>query len=58
MNSRYGTDEHAMHIAERFDETVKKTFKGPDDLCVVPFGTIADKDPAHDIKSGKLKING
>lgn len=47
-----------MHIAERFDETVKKTFKGPDDLCVVPFGTVADKDPAHDIKSGKLKING
>lgn len=57
-NSRYGTDEHIRQIAERFDETTKKTFKGPNDLCVVPFGSVADKDPEYNIKSGKLKIDG
>ena len=57
-NSRYGADEHIKQISERFDETAKKIFKDPSDLCVVPFGSIADKDPACGIKSGKLKLDG
>lgn len=57
-DSRYGADEHIQQIAERFDETAKKTFKGPDDLCVITFGSLADKDLAYGIRSGKLKIDG
>ena len=57
-DSRYGTAEHIKQIADRFDETTKKTFKGPNDLCVIPFGSMADKDPNHGIKSGRLRIDG
>ncbi|KAH8110514.1 hypothetical protein DFH11DRAFT_1514361 [Phellopilus nigrolimitatus] len=56
--SRYGSDDHVKQIGERFDETTKKVFRDTSDACVVPFGSIADKDLENGIRSGKLKLSG
>ncbi|THH05876.1 hypothetical protein EW145_g4483 [Phellinidium pouzarii] len=58
QNSRYGSDEHVKQIGERFDETTKKIFRDTNDVCVVPFGSISDKDMENEIRSGKLKLSG
>ncbi|KAI5115452.1 hypothetical protein M0805_008680 [Coniferiporia weirii] len=56
--SRYSSDEHVKQISERFDETTKKIFRDTKDVCLVPFGTISDKDLEYGIRSGKLKLSG
>lgn len=57
-NSRFGSDEFVEQISDKFDETTKKTFRGVSDVCLVAFGSIAEKDPDHGIRSGKLKLTG
>lgn len=56
--SIYGTPENITQIAERFDETTKRTFRSVDDKCMVQFGSPRDTDAAHDIRSGRLKLAG
>jgi hypothetical protein len=57
-DSPYASDEHVSLIANRFDETVKRTFRNAEDKCLIPFGSLFDKDPANGIVSGKLKLSG
>ena len=57
-DSIYGAKEHVKQIANCFDESTKKTFRTDNDVCLVPFGSLADKDPDHGIRSGKLKLTG
>lgn len=56
--SKYGSDEQIKQISDRFDETTKKTFRSPEDVCLIAFGTTMDKDVEYGIRSGKLKISG
>jgi len=57
-NSIYGATEHVKQIAQCFDESTKKTFRSEGDVCLVPFGSLADKDLENGIRSGKLKLTG
>ncbi|KAI5115973.1 hypothetical protein M0805_001504 [Coniferiporia weirii] len=57
-DSRYGSDEHVKQISERFDETTKKFFRDTKDVCLVSFGSLAEKDPENGIRSGKLRLSG
>ena len=57
-SSLYNSTEHIKQIASRFDETTKRTFRGSEEYCSIPFGSAMDKDPAHDIRSGRLKLKG
>ena len=56
-DSPYGDKDCVEQIANRFDETAKKTFRGSDDACRVQFGSLSDNDPDHSIRSGKLKFS-
>lgn len=56
--SRFGSDAHIDQLTERFDETLKKTFRSKTDVCLVPFGSATDKDIEFGIRSGKLKLSG
>ncbi|KAH8110521.1 hypothetical protein DFH11DRAFT_1514250 [Phellopilus nigrolimitatus] len=57
-DSKYGADEFVDLIAKRFDETAKKVFRSVDDVCLVTFGTTADKDLDHNIRGGKMRLSG
>ena len=57
-SSPYASDEHVALIASRFDETVKRTFRNPEDVCLVPFGSLFDKDPENGIVNGKMRLSG
>jgi hypothetical protein len=56
--SVYGSPENVAQIAERFDETTKRTFKSVEDPCIVQFGSTRDNDATCNIRSGKLKLTG
>ncbi|KAG1799634.1 hypothetical protein EV424DRAFT_1332401 [Suillus variegatus] len=56
--SRYGAPEIVQHMTEIFDRTTKGMFRNPEDPAFIKFGTIRDKDPQHNIRSGQLKLSG
>ena len=41
-----------------FDKLTKLVFRKPDEPSYVKFGTVRDKDPKYDIRSGQLKLAG
>ena len=45
-------------IARRFDKTTKLRFRNADEPQYIKFGTIRDKDPQLNIRSGQLKLLG
>ncbi|TFK64304.1 hypothetical protein BDN72DRAFT_861491 [Pluteus cervinus] len=45
-------------IVKSFDRTTKPRFQRPEDPAFIKFGTARDNDPAHNIRSGRLKLNG
>jgi hypothetical protein len=45
-------------MAESFDASVKRLFKDKEEFSYVKFGTHRDKDTAHGISGGKLKLSG
>ncbi|THH08787.1 hypothetical protein EW145_g2476 [Phellinidium pouzarii] len=57
-SSKYGSDQLVKQIGERFDETTKMIFRDTNDVCLIPFGSILDKDLENGIRSGKLKLSG
>ncbi|KAG1792831.1 uncharacterized protein HD556DRAFT_1432493 [Suillus plorans] len=46
------------HMATIFDSTTKQRFSNEDDPAYIKFGTIRDKDPSFNIRSGQLKLMG
>ncbi|KAG2097232.1 uncharacterized protein F5147DRAFT_816648, partial [Suillus discolor] len=56
--SRYGTPDIVQQMTEIFDRTTKRMFRNSEDPSYIKFGTIRDKDPQHDIRSGYLKLSG
>lgn len=46
------------HMATIFDVTTKLRFSNENDPAFVRFGTVKDRDPKFNIKSGQLKLLG
>ncbi|KAG1886692.1 hypothetical protein F4604DRAFT_1723101 [Suillus subluteus] len=56
--SRFGTPEIIEQMTDAFDNTTKFRFCNPEDPSYIKFGTMRDKDPQFNIRSGQLKLNG
>ena len=54
--SRFSGD--IPHIVKCFDKTTKLRFRNADEPQYIKFGTIRDKDPNLNIRSGQLKLLG
>ncbi|KAF8802608.1 hypothetical protein BYT27DRAFT_7196548 [Phlegmacium glaucopus] len=54
--SRFSGD--IPHIEKCFDKTTKLRFRNADEPQYIKFGTIRDKDPSLNIRSGQLKLLG
>ncbi|KAK0222688.1 hypothetical protein EDD85DRAFT_959945 [Armillaria nabsnona] len=50
--------DEVKNIAECFDKTTKLRFRNSGEAAYVKFGSMRDKDPALDIRSGQLKLSG
>ena len=57
-NSRYGSPDMVQQMKEIFDKTTKLRFRDADDPQYIKFGTVRDKDPGYDIRSGQMKLAG
>ncbi|KAG9312272.1 hypothetical protein JVU11DRAFT_7575 [Chiua virens] len=57
-NSSYGSPDIVEQMKEIFDQTTKLRFRDADDPQYIRFGTVRDKDPQYDIRSGQLKLAG
>ena len=41
-----------------FDKTTKVRFRDADEPQYIKFGSVRDKEPEYDIRSGQLKLSG
>lgn len=57
-NSLYGSPEMVQQMKAIFDNTTKLRFRDADEPQYIRFGTVRDKDPEHDIRSGQIKLAG
>lgn len=55
-SENFGDDHTIKLLADKFDETAKKQFRGPKGTGIIKFGTVKDNDPKHGIRAGKLLI--
>ena len=58
LGSKFGTMEDITQMKSEFDKTTKLRFSNPSEPSYIRFGTVRDKDPAYDIRSGQLKLPG
>lgn len=56
--SKFGTQEMLRQITDVFDKTTKLRVRSAEDPQYIKFGTVRDKDPQYDIRSGQLKLTG
>ena len=56
--SNYSSPEMIAQMTSIFDKTTKLRFRKIDEPSYVRFGTVRDKDPRYDIRSGQLKLAG
>lgn len=56
--SRFGNDEDLILMMENFEKSTKPTFKDGTDRSFIKFGRLRDHDPAVDIRSGQLTLDG
>ncbi|KAI6159165.1 hypothetical protein EDD17DRAFT_915883 [Pisolithus thermaeus] len=56
--SKYGNPEILRQITDIFDKTTKLRVRNAEDPQYIKFGTVRDKDPQYDIRSGQLKLTG
>ena len=47
-----------QQMKDVFDQTTKLRFRDAGDPQYIKFGTVRDKDPQYDIRSGQLKLAG
>ncbi|KAG1903416.1 uncharacterized protein F5891DRAFT_1019283 [Suillus fuscotomentosus] len=57
-SEHYSNPKIVAQMAEIFDNSTKLRFRKPDEPSYIRFGTIRDKDPKYDIRSGQLKLAG
>ncbi|KAF9234838.1 hypothetical protein BU15DRAFT_78672 [Melanogaster broomeanus] len=58
LTQLYGAPEIVKQMREVFDKTTKLRFRDAADPQYIKFGTVRDKDPQCDIRSGQLKLAG
>ncbi|KAH7929509.1 hypothetical protein BV22DRAFT_1080676 [Leucogyrophana mollusca] len=56
--SKFGSKEDITQMTAEFDRTAKLRFSNPSEPSYIRFGTVRDKDPAFNIRSGQLKLPG
>jgi hypothetical protein len=56
--SNFGNPESIAHITNCFEKTTKHRFRNPEEPSFIRFGTVRDRDPAFNIRSGRLKLLG
>ena len=56
--SKYGGPEFLKQMTEIFDKTTKLRLRNAEDPQYIKFGTVRDKDPQYDIRSGQLRLAG
>ncbi|KAG2043940.1 hypothetical protein BDR03DRAFT_940307 [Suillus americanus] len=57
-SEHYSNPKIIEQMADIFDKSTKLRFHKPDEPSYIRFGTIRDKDPKYDIRSGQLKLAG
>ncbi|KIJ08849.1 hypothetical protein PAXINDRAFT_88277 [Paxillus involutus ATCC 200175] len=57
-NSRYGAPDIVQQMRDIFDTTTKLRFRDPKEPQYIKFGTMRDKDPQYNIRSGQLTLAG
>ncbi|KAI6046254.1 hypothetical protein EDC04DRAFT_2598079 [Pisolithus marmoratus] len=58
QGSRFGTEEDIAIMKSEFDKTTRLRFSNPNEPSFIRFGTVRDKDPEYNIRSGQLKLPG
>ncbi|KAG6332938.1 hypothetical protein ID866_6154 [Astraeus odoratus] len=58
LGSKFGSKEDIKQMKNEFDKTTKLRFSNPEEPSYIRFGTVRDKDPAFNIRSGQLKLPG
>ncbi|KAG2153166.1 hypothetical protein DEU56DRAFT_868614 [Suillus clintonianus] len=58
LGSQFGAEDMVTHMAKIFDTTTKLRFGNESDPAYIKFGTIKDKEPSFNIRSGQLKLMG
>ncbi|KAH7912713.1 hypothetical protein BJ138DRAFT_1228277 [Hygrophoropsis aurantiaca] len=56
--SKFGNKEDITQMTGEFDRTAKLRFSNAQEPSYIRFGTVRDKDPAFNIRSGQLKLAG
>lgn len=56
--SKFGAPEMLRQITDVFDKTTKLRVRNVEDPQYIKFGTMRDKDPQCDIRSGQLRLTG
>ncbi|KAG2063017.1 hypothetical protein BDR04DRAFT_1111856 [Suillus decipiens] len=57
-SEHYSNPKIIAQMTDVFDNSTKLRFRKPDEPSYIKFGTIRDKDPKYDIRSGQLKLAG
>jgi len=56
--SKYCNPDILKQMTEIFDKTTKLRLRNAEDPQYIKFGTVRDKDPKYDIRSGQLRLSG
>ena len=56
--SKYCSPEILKQMTDIFDKTTKLRLRNAEDPQYIKFGTVRDKDPQYDIRSGQLRLSG
>ncbi|KAF8441288.1 hypothetical protein L210DRAFT_3611856 [Boletus edulis BED1] len=56
--SKYCNPEILRQMTDIFDKTTKLRLRNAEDPQYIKFGTVRDKDPQYDIRSGQLRLSG
>lgn len=56
--SKYCNAEILKQMTEIFDKTTKLRLRNAEDPQYIKFGTVRDKDPQYDVRSGQLRLSG
>ncbi|KIJ14485.1 hypothetical protein PAXINDRAFT_115792 [Paxillus involutus ATCC 200175] len=57
-NSRFGAPDIVQQMKDEFDKTTKLRFRDAEEPQYIKFGTVRDKEPEYNIRSGQLKLAG
>ncbi|KIJ66155.1 hypothetical protein HYDPIDRAFT_152023 [Hydnomerulius pinastri MD-312] len=57
-SKKFGAPDILRQMTEIFDKTTKLRLRNAEDPQYIKFGTVRDKDPQYEIRSGQLRLSG